>query len=72
MNEYSSKFCQIVVDRGFISDKHLKEALNEQIEDKLANRPHRFIGRMLFEDGWIGDEHINIVYYIMQNYTSPL
>ncbi len=72
MNEYSSQFGQIVVGLGFISDKHLKEALNEQIEDKLANRPHRLIGRMLFEDGWISDEHINIVHYIMQNYTAPL
>ncbi len=72
MNEYSSQFGQIVVGLGFISDKHLKEALNEQIEDKLANRPHRLIGRMLFEDGWIGNEHINIVHYIMQNYTAPL
>jgi len=69
MNEYSSRFGKVAVDMGFITAEQLKQSIPEQVDDDLADKPHRFIGRMLFEDGWISDEHINIVHYIMQNYT---
>jgi hypothetical protein len=59
--EYSPQFGQIAVDLGFITGKQLKEVLVEQIEDDLSSKPHRFIGRILFEHGWITSEQINIV-----------
>ncbi len=71
-NEYSSPFCQIALDKGFVTEPQLSEALAEQAKDDLSNKPHRFIGRMLFEDGWITNKQINFVYYIMQDYTAPL
>jgi hypothetical protein len=72
MNEYNSQFCRIALDKGFVTEPQLLVAIPEQVDDDLSNKPHRFIGRMLFEDGWITNEQINIVYYMMQGYTAPL
>ncbi len=63
--EYSPQFGQIAVDMGFVTAMQLKEALVEQVEDDLSNKPHRFIGRILFEHGWITSEQINIVLDIL-------
>ncbi len=72
MNEYSSQFCQIALDKGFVTEPQLLVAISKQVDDALSDTHHRFIGRMLFEDGWITNEQINIVYYMMQGYTAPL
>ena len=37
----------------FISDDKLQEALTEQVNDELSNKPHRHIGKILIEKGWI-------------------
>ena len=46
---------------GFITLEQLKEAINEQIDDDLANRQHRFIGEILFAKEWITREQIDII-----------
>jgi hypothetical protein len=46
---------------GFITLEQLKEAINEQIDDDLANRPHRFLGEILFAKEWITREQIDII-----------
>jgi hypothetical protein len=55
-----SRFGKIAVDMGFITAEQLKEAITEQVEDDLADKPHRLIGKILLENGWITDEQINI------------
>ncbi len=70
--KHCPQFGKVAVDMGFITAEQLKQAIPEQVDDDLADKPHRFIGMMLFEDGWITNEQINIVYYIMRGYTSPL
>ncbi len=59
--EYSPRFGEIAVGMGFITEEQLKEALSEQIDDKLDNHPHRFIGYILFENGWITNEQFDSV-----------
>jgi hypothetical protein len=59
--EYSPRFGEIAVGMGFITEKQLKEALVEQIDDKLDNHPHRFIGYILFENGCITNEQFDSV-----------
>ncbi len=56
-----ARFGRIAVDMRFITAKQLKEAINEQVEDNIFNRPHRLIGSILFEHGWITKEQIDIV-----------
>ena len=55
------RFGKITVDMGFITAKQLKEAIAEQVEDDLADKPHRPIGKILLENGWITKEQIDIV-----------
>ncbi len=41
MNEYNSQFCQIALDNGFVNETQLSVAITEQIDDDLADKPHR-------------------------------
>ncbi len=59
--EHSPQFGSIAVDMGFITEKQLTEALAEQAEDSLSNKPHRSLGSILFEHGWITRDQINFV-----------
>ncbi len=60
-NQYSRRFGKIAVDKKFIMTEELKEAMAEQIEDDISNKPHRLIGQILLQKGWITDEQIEIV-----------
>ena len=51
----------IAVDKGFVTADQLKEALAEQADDNLSNKPHRLIGRIFFDKGWMTDERIDTV-----------
>ncbi len=56
-----TRFGKIAVDMGFITAEQLKEAITEQVEDDLADKPHRPIGKILLESGLITKEQIDIV-----------
>jgi len=51
----------IAVSKGFVTADQLKEALTEQADDNISDRPHRLIGRIFFEKGWMTDEQIDLV-----------
>jgi DNA-binding response OmpR family regulator len=55
------RFGKIAVDIGFVTEKHLNKALAEQADDDLSNKPHRLIGSILLENGWINQEQLDIV-----------
>jgi hypothetical protein len=59
--KYRPRSGQVAVKLGFITGEQLKEALNEQIDDDLANRPHRFLGEILLDRGWVTLEQIDII-----------
>ena len=59
--KYCTRFGIIAVNKGFVTADQLKEALTEQADDNLSNRPHRLIGRIFFEKDWMTDEQINMV-----------
>jgi hypothetical protein len=59
--KYCKRFGMIAVDKGFVTPDQLKEALTEQADDNLSDRPHRLIGRIFFDKGWITDGQIDIV-----------
>lgn len=59
--KYCIRFGVIAVDKGFVTADQLKEALTYQADDNLSNRPHRLIGRIFFDRGWMTDEQIDIV-----------
>ena len=59
--QYGPRFGKVAVDKKFITTKELKEALAEQVEDDISNKPHRLIGQILLEKGWITDGQREIV-----------
>ncbi len=59
--EHDLRFGKVAVDMGFVTAEQLTEALAEQAEDSLSNKPHRLIGSILFENGWITRDQIDFV-----------
>jgi len=48
LSEYCKRFGQIATEKGYVTPEQLKEALTEQVDDDLANRPHRLLGAIFF------------------------
>ncbi|MBN2125068.1 MAG: hypothetical protein JW821_12290 [Deltaproteobacteria bacterium] len=42
------RFGSIAVEKGFVTEQQVKDALTEQVEDDVHKRPHRLIGEILF------------------------
>jgi hypothetical protein len=59
--EYYPRSGQISVKLGFISMEQLKAAMSEQIDDDLNDRPHRFLGEILLDKGWVTHDQLNII-----------
>ncbi len=59
--QYSPRFGEVAVNMEFITEKQVNEAYVEQIEDDVSNKPHRFIGDILFENRLMAKEEIRIV-----------
>ena len=55
------RFGKIAVDMGFVTAKQLDKSLGEQADDDLSGKPHRLIGSILLENGWMAKEQIDIV-----------
>ena len=60
-DKYDHRFGYLAVEMGFATAEQVKDALAEQIEDNLANKPHRLVGAILLENGWITPQQIDTV-----------
>lgn len=56
-----SRFGMIAIEHGFITREQLMLALDEQVEDNLAGRPHRVLGAICFSNGWMTPDQIDTV-----------
>jgi transcriptional regulator CtsR len=70
-NQYSPRFGEIAVNMEFITEKQLNETYVEQIEDDFSNKPHRFIGDILFENRLMTNKEIYIVLTELIKEDSP-
>jgi hypothetical protein len=63
LRDHILRFCQVAVDMGFITDKQVRDALDEQRSNDPFNRlrPHRLIGEILLTNGWLTNEQIERV-----------
>jgi hypothetical protein len=59
--KYCPRFGQIAVEWGYVTAEQVKQALSEQIDDDLADRPHRLIGRIFLDRGWMSPSQIDAV-----------
>ena len=70
--KYCSRFGKIAVENGFLVADQLQQALREQVDDNLADRPHRVIGAICFDHGWMTPTQIEEVMNIMFKNKSNL
>ncbi len=63
--KYCSRFGKIAVESGYLTAEQLQQALCEQVEDNLAERPHRVLGAICFDHGWMTPAQIEEVLNIM-------
>jgi len=59
--KYCPRFVEIAVRKGYITPEQGKEALSEQLDDDLNNRPHRLVGRILLDRGLMTPDQIDEV-----------
>lgn len=70
--KYCTRFGCIAIERRFITPEQLKEALAEQVEDEVSNKPSRVLGIILFEKGWMSSEQIETVLMELFKYEKGL
>jgi hypothetical protein len=46
----------MAIFRGYVTLRQIQQALAEQVEDNVRGRPHRLLGKILREKGWITEE----------------
>jgi len=59
--KYCPRFGQIAVEKGYVTSEQVKQAVSEQIDDDMAGRPHRLIGRILLDNGVMTPQQIEII-----------
>ena len=60
-DKYCPRFGQLAVAMGYVNPDQLKLALIEQVDDNLNDRPHRILGAIFFEHGWMTPGQIDNV-----------
>ena len=50
------RFGSISYHRGYLTKDQIQQALAEQLEDNVSGRPHRLLGTILRERGWLSEE----------------
>ena len=50
-NSHLRRFGQVAIEKNFVTPEQVKQALLEQVEDNLAQKPHRQLGKILIDKG---------------------
>ncbi len=58
---YCARFGQIAIELGLVNMEQLKKALSEQVDDDIAHKPHKLLGEIFFEHGWLTFQQIELV-----------
>jgi len=61
--EYAMRFGEIAVMKGFITPSQMEEAYSDQVSSYPSSfqKPHKFIGEIILEKGWMTFEQVRIV-----------
>ena len=60
-NSLARRFGQIAIEKKFVTSEQVKQALLDQIDDNLAQKPHKQLGTILLEKGWMNAQQIEVV-----------
>ncbi len=58
MNAMEKRFGTVAVNLGLISQQQLEAGLKLQSEDAAKGKPHRLIGSIFQDLGYIDEEHV--------------
>ena len=61
VDSFKKRFGAIAVEKGFISDTQLMEAIEIQSFDDMEGKEHRLIGTILFEQGYMNAKQVDDV-----------
>lgn len=59
--KYNVQFGYIAIELGYITKEQLEEALAEQENDDIDNKPHRLLGTVLIDKGWMTTEQVTLI-----------
>jgi len=60
---YALRFGEIAINKGFVTASQMEEAFSEQVSNYPSSiqRPHKFIGEILLDKGWMTLKQVFIV-----------
>lgn len=69
LRRYALRFGEVAVEKGFVTALQMEEAFSEQISNYPSTvlRPHKLIGEILLEKGWITFEQVLIVLAVLED-----
>jgi hypothetical protein len=59
--DHCQRFGAIAVRKGFVSLEEAKSAIGDQIDDDINGREHRLLGTILYDNGFITENQIEVV-----------
>ena len=69
---YEKRFGNIAIEKGFITQQHLIEAMNVQVLEEIRDGKHRLIGQILFDLNYMTTEQIQITIAQIQEDSGVL
>lgn len=55
---YCRRFGQIAVEMGYITTAQLHAGLSEQAQEDVSHKPHRLLGEIYIEKGWMTPKQV--------------
>lgn len=59
--KFDPRFGMLAVEMGFVTVEQVREAMGQQVDDDFARRPHRLLGDILVERGWMTLREVDMV-----------
>ena len=64
------RFGMVAVEKGFINEKQLVEAMKIQVGNDIKGTGHKLIGTILFEEGYMNAKEVDGVLRCMEMSTK--
>jgi len=61
------RFGQVAIEKGFLNEEQIIEALEIQAREKNEKRAHRLLGAILVEQGFLTDDQVEEILNTMNN-----
>ncbi|HSL98604.1 MAG TPA: hypothetical protein VK944_00560 [Candidatus Limnocylindria bacterium] len=55
------RFGSIAYHRKYVTREQIQQALAEQVDDNVSGRPHRLLGTIFREKGWLTNEQEKLI-----------